>query len=373
MDNPTYQDECGASRQTPPPRGQWPGPDSGTAMAQAASGQLSPAQAYMGQPPQAQAGPPPQAPQGSSGQPGFAPSSMAMEEHDHDKKKDKAPSQPGQDEQARYAWQSPPPHAQSGQRPAADDRDRPAEGQYMWQSPPPHAGPQVAPHSAPGPQPYTAPPRQAPAHPAEGQYMWQSPPPFAGPRTAPQYAPGIQGPYMAPPRQVPARPAEGSYMWQSPPSFAGPQYSPQGPFMAPGPQYGPPSFAAPGPQYGPPPFAAPTGAPHGAPDHDHGHEGCSCGKKGGHDAGGPPAPEGFDPKHLERRYGQLIELCGDLMRGKADPSKIMSFLGASGDHFWKGAIVGAGLTFLLTNDTVKSAVTDSLGSLFGGSKSGPAA
>lgn len=63
--------------------------------------------------------------------------------------------------------------------------------------------------------------------------------------------------------------------------------------------------------------------------------------------------------------GQLLAMCNDLMQGKADPIQIANFLTSSGTHFWKGAIVGAVLTFILTNDGVKSALGDTFSGFFG--------
>lgn len=107
-------------------------------------------------------------------------------------------------------------------------------------------------------------------------------------------------------------------------------------------------------------------------------------------AGLPPAPFGFpgfgapafaamagqygeDPQHLQNQYGQMLHMCTELMQGKADPSKILSFLTASGTHFWKGALVGALLTFVLTNSSVKSALGETFSAIFGGDKPDSAA
>ena len=114
------------------------------------------------------------------------------------------------------------------------------------------------------------------------------------------------------------------------------------------------------------------------------HEGCS-----GH-SGPAAAPFGFpgfgapafaamagqygeDPQHLQNQYGQMLHMCTELMQGKADPSKILSFLTASGTHFWKGALVGALLTFVLTNSSVKSALGETFSAIFGGDKPDSAA
>jgi hypothetical protein len=211
---------------------------------------------------------------------------------------------------------------------------------------------------APG-SPYAAP--QGPQYAPQGpQYAPQYGPPYAAPQ-GPQYAPQFGAQYAAP---------------------QGPQYAaPQGPQYAPqqGAQYAAPQ----GPQYAPGPEAA---APHeheegeGKKGHCHGH--------GGHEQQEQQAQPGFfgfpgfggfsgaagspgeDPKHLEYRYGQMIELCNDIMQGKADPSKIAAFLTSTGAHFWKGAVVGAAVTFLLTNSAVKSALGDTFSAVFGAAKGG---
>ncbi len=150
------------------------------------------------------------------------------------------------------------------------------------------------------------------------------------------------------------------------------------------PQFGPQA----GPMYGtgpgmPPPYMnhAQTGPvqgqPYGASPQEHA---CGCGGKdaqghpgfAGHPGHGNPmygAAPGYDPQHMENRYGQMLSMCNDLMQGKADPAKIASFLTSGGTHFWKGAIVGAAASLLLTNNAVKSALSDSFSSIFGASKS----
>ncbi|WP_302548824.1 hypothetical protein [uncultured Desulfovibrio sp.] len=167
---------------------------------------------------------------------------------------------------------------------------------------------------------------------------------------------------------------------QGAPQFAGMPYAPQ-PGYAPGMPYGPNPGMPYGPQPGMPygPQFQPTGP---APQPE--HEGCS-----GH-SGPAAAPFGFpgfgapafaamagqygeDPQHLQNQYGQMLHMCTELMQGKADPSKILSFLTASGTHFWKGALVGALLTFVLTNSSVKSALGETFSAIFGGDKPDSAA
>jgi len=182
-------------------------------------------------------------------------------------------------------------------------------------------------------------------------------------------------------------------------------FGPQGPQPAYGPQTGMPYGFQPGygpqpgmtygpqgpqPAYGPQPGMAAGPAPQA--EHD------GCGEKKGA-SGGPAGFGGFpgfagqagfgapafaamasmpgfgseDPQHLQNRYGQMLAMCNEIMQGKADPVKIASFLTANGTHFWKGAIVGALATFVLTNSSVKSALGDSFSAIFGRSKAEPTA
>ncbi len=187
-----------------------------------------------------------------------------------------------------------------------------------------HAG---APEAGYGPQPYYGP------QPAYGYglagAMPYGPQPYYGPQPAPGYGPAGAMPY-------------------------GPQ-----PGMAPGwgPAAGGPQLAAPGAMPG-----YQQGMPHDSgPQQQQPHH-CSGGHKMQMEA--PYADGmgmGMNPQH---QYGQMIAMCNDLMQGKADPAKIASFLSAGGAHFWKGAVVGALVTFALKNTSVKSVFTNGMSSLF---------
>lgn len=78
---------------------------------------------------------------------------------------------------------------------------------------------------------------------------------------------------------------------------------------------------------------------------------------------GTPGP-GALPRD-DHHYAQMLEFCNDLMQGKTDPSKIAGLLSGNGSVFWKGAIIGALLTFILTNSSVKSALAESFSAIFG--------
>ncbi len=63
------------------------------------------------------------------------------------------------------------------------------------------------------------------------------------------------------------------------------------------------------------------------------------------------APDG---KGMENRYGELYGLINEAANGNADVSSFLRFFQSTNSDFWKGALVGAGITLLLTNNTVKS-------------------
>jgi hypothetical protein len=91
----------------------------------------------------------------------------------------------------------------------------------------------------------------------------------------------------------------------------------------------------------------------------------------GMNTAGASAAEGLN--HDQNRLGEMYGMVNDLMEGKADSSKILGFLGGSGGDFWKGALVGAAVVFLLNNKDVKDAVAGTLGAVFGGAAGAAAA
>jgi len=91
------------------------------------------------------------------------------------------------------------------------------------------------------------------------------------------------------------------------------------------------------------------------------------------------APHAMDPgsphgpghaKHEGHQYGQMMSLVNDLVNGNADASRVMNFIDGVDNHFWKGALVGMSVSLLLTNDTVKNAIVDTLSGIWGAFDSG---
>jgi len=64
-----------------------------------------------------------------------------------------------------------------------------------------------------------------------------------------------------------------------------------------------------------------------------------------------------DPKTSEEQVKQFVDLVKDTAEGKADPASFLSFFNGIDDTFWKGLLVGAGLTFVCTSKTVRSIFT----------------
>ncbi|MGE4555753.1 MAG: hypothetical protein AB7D07_02915 [Desulfovibrionaceae bacterium] len=67
----------------------------------------------------------------------------------------------------------------------------------------------------------------------------------------------------------------------------------------------------------------------------------------------------------ENRYGELYGLIQEAANGNPDVSKFLNFFTQSSTEFWKGALIGTGLTLLLTNDTVKGALSGAFASVWG--------
>lgn len=105
-------------------------------------------------------------------------------------------------------------------------------------------------------------------------------------------------------------------------------------------------------------MASKNGAKSGGPEKTNSHQ-CNCHAMP-HNSDSQSGPEAS-----AYRYGQLMDICQDFMLGKPDPVKIGSFLTAGGDNFWKGAAVGAALTFVVSSGALKSVFSGGLASILG--------
>lgn len=63
----------------------------------------------------------------------------------------------------------------------------------------------------------------------------------------------------------------------------------------------------------------------------------------------------------EEQVKQFVDLVKDTAEGKADPASLLSFFNGIDDGFWKGLLVGAGITFVCTSKTVRSIFTSGNG------------
>ena len=63
------------------------------------------------------------------------------------------------------------------------------------------------------------------------------------------------------------------------------------------------------------------------------------------------------PMTSEEQVKQFVDLVKDTAEGKADPASFLSFFNGIDDTFWKGLLVGAGITFVCTSKTVRSIFT----------------
>ncbi|MBI9112765.1 hypothetical protein [Maridesulfovibrio ferrireducens] len=71
------------------------------------------------------------------------------------------------------------------------------------------------------------------------------------------------------------------------------------------------------------------------------------------------------PPAADEQIKQFVNLVKDTADGNADPSNFLSFFNGIDDSFWKGLLVGAGITFVCTSETVRSVFTSGVGSIFG--------
>jgi hypothetical protein len=231
-----------------------------------------------------------------------------------------------------------------------------------------YGGPTQPPHGQPAPgvmDPGTmnaAPGDAVAGNGGTGHPGYQPPPqggmphPGMAPGNGPEMAPGGQAGYQVPPQQM---------------AYAGMGTVPGGPGFPPGyqplpqgmaytgmnPAYGP-TMVPPG--YPPPPGMGPMGTGpvyEGAP----GYTVPYPGDPHAQGAAGQTAP-GFNAEH----YGRIADVVKDIANGEQpDVDKIAALYSGFDAQFWKGALIGAVVTVLLTNETVKTAVAGTLGGIFG--------
>lgn len=155
-------------------------------------------------------------------------------------------------------------------------------------------------------------------------------------------------------------PQYGAMPWDMLAAAFGAPFGMQGMNAAPAPGPVPPSGGPKGPgasPFGPTAYGAPGRGPTGYGPM-FGMPGFDPAAMGG--AFGPGVPQ-FD----QRRYGQLLEIYNDIMEGKPDPAKLAGLFSGSDGYFWKGALVGAALTLLVTNQSLRSALGECFSSIFG--------
>lgn len=263
------------------------------------------------------------------------------------------------------------------------------------------AGPQAQPQDAgqAGGAPQGACQSQAEAG-QGGQYQAQGPAGYEqyGPQAGGDCGCGDAGGAQGYPQMgYPYGPQGGPQMGQPAGYYGGPQMGyPGGPAMGPPPgaQGGPPPMGHPGGQGGPQmgyPGAQggcggedqPTGhsAPGGtAQPHVCNHGNMSYGPAPGMGMPGPMpgfhpgmpygGHPGFagahSPMGQEAQFNQMMGMFGDIMNGKADMSKVTSWLGGVDSGFWKGALVGAALALLISSPMVSDTVKGMFSGLMGG-------
>ena len=72
------------------------------------------------------------------------------------------------------------------------------------------------------------------------------------------------------------------------------------------------------------------------------------------------------PGNHAENYGRIADVVKDIANGEQpDMSKLAALYSGFDTQFWKGALIGAVLTVLLTSETVKTAVAGTFGGIFG--------
>ncbi len=78
------------------------------------------------------------------------------------------------------------------------------------------------------------------------------------------------------------------------------------------------------------------------------------------------APPKDQPSEGEKRHGQIIDVVNGIINGESpDIPKLINLFENIDTQFWKGAVIGAVLVFVATNDTVKKTIGDALSGIMG--------
>lgn len=173
-----------------------------------------------------------------------------------------------------------------------------------------------------------------------GQDMQQGPGAFYGLPHTPPYSPGQQPPHGAhntPPYGAGHAPPYGAY-----------NQHPQG--NAPGSMH---AHSHPGQ----------SGPGHQNPHHPHAHPGHHLHGAPGYGPG--PAYGAGHGYGVENHHAELYQMVQQAANGQPDVSRFLNFFNNVGSDFWKGALVGAGITLLMTNDSVKNMLAGGIGGLWG--------
>ncbi len=79
-----------------------------------------------------------------------------------------------------------------------------------------------------------------------------------------------------------------------------------------------------------------------------------------------PPPPGEQPEAGEKRPGQIMDVVNGIINGESpDVPKIIDLFESMDTRLWKGAMIGAGVVLLATNETVKKTIGDLLSGIMG--------
>ncbi|MBL0731967.1 MAG: hypothetical protein JJW03_03840 [Desulfosarcina sp.] len=80
----------------------------------------------------------------------------------------------------------------------------------------------------------------------------------------------------------------------------------------------------------------------------------------------PPLPSGEQVGEGEKRHGQIVDVVNGLINGDPpDIPKLINVFENVDTQFWKGAVIGAVLVLVATNDTVKKTISNAFSGVVG--------